>query len=63
MTFEPGPLAGAGIEAPVATGRHICLVVLQHHLDGDPVGVIRGRAARRYGFAELQDAYARKFAG
>ncbi len=56
-------LADQGIEAQVATGWHICVAVLQHHLDGDPVGVVRGQAARRYGFAELQDAYAKKFAG
>jgi hypothetical protein len=39
------------------------MVVLQHYLDDDPTGVIRGQAAREHGFDELQEAYAKKFAG
>ncbi len=56
-------LADQGIEAQVATGWHVCVVVLQHLLDGDPTGVVRGEAAREHGFDELQEAYAKKFAG
>jgi uncharacterized protein YndB with AHSA1/START domain len=43
--------------ASVATGWHICAVVLQHLLDGDPHGVVRGQAARDYRFDELRAAY------
>jgi uncharacterized protein YndB with AHSA1/START domain len=43
--------------ASVATGWHVCVVVLQHLLDGDPHGVIRGQAAKDYGFDELREAY------
>ncbi|MET0415717.1 MAG: SRPBCC family protein [Actinoplanes sp.] len=56
-------LADAGIEAQVATGWHICLVVMQHLLDGEPMGVIRGQVAKEYGFDELREAYGKKFAG
>ncbi|MBU2664385.1 SRPBCC family protein [Actinoplanes bogorensis] len=47
--------------ASVATGWHVCVVVLQHLLDGDPHGVIRGQAAKDYGFDELRDAYRKMF--
>jgi uncharacterized protein YndB with AHSA1/START domain len=42
----------------VAAGWHICLDVAEHLLDGDPVGVIRGSEAMRFGWTELHDAYA-----
>jgi hypothetical protein len=29
-------------------------------IDGDPIAVIRGRAAHGYGFEELQDGYPRE---
>jgi uncharacterized protein YndB with AHSA1/START domain len=44
----------------VAAGWHLCLVVAEHLLDGDPVGPIRGADARNYGWDELHDAYAEK---
>ena len=46
----------------VAAGRHLCLAVAERLLDGDPVGVIRGRDAMAHGFERLRDAYAEKFA-
>ena len=52
----------SGDPASVATGWHICVVVLQHQLDGDPVGVIRGAAAREHGFDELREEYAKLLA-
>jgi uncharacterized protein YndB with AHSA1/START domain len=45
--------------ASVATGWHICVVVLQRLLDGEPHGVIRGQEAREYGFDALRDEYAK----
>jgi uncharacterized protein YndB with AHSA1/START domain len=47
----------------VCTGWHICLDVAAHLLDGEPVGVIRGSEAKRYGFDELADAYSRELGG
>jgi uncharacterized protein YndB with AHSA1/START domain len=43
-----------------AAGWHLCLVVVERFLDGDPVGPIRGRDALNYGWSELHDAYAIK---
>jgi uncharacterized protein YndB with AHSA1/START domain len=48
--------------AMVAAGWHICLGVLDRLLDGDPVGVIRGRDALRYDWDRLRDGYAQRFA-
>ncbi|WP_250035312.1 SRPBCC domain-containing protein [Paractinoplanes maris] len=45
--------------ASVATGWHMCVVVLQRLLDGDPHSVIRGRAAEKYGFSDLREEYAK----
>nr|WP_221379444.1 SRPBCC family protein [Actinoplanes polyasparticus] len=45
--------------ASVATGWHVCVVVLQHLLDGDPHGVVRGMAAKQHGFDELREEYAK----
>jgi uncharacterized protein YndB with AHSA1/START domain len=42
----------------VAAGWHICLVVAEHLLDGEPIGPIRGAEAQRFGWQELHDAYA-----
>jgi uncharacterized protein YndB with AHSA1/START domain len=42
----------------VAAGWHLCFDVLEHLLDGDPVGPIRGRAAMEHGWQDLHDMYA-----
>jgi uncharacterized protein YndB with AHSA1/START domain len=42
----------------VAAGWHLCLVVAEHLLDGDPVDPIRGEDARNHGWADLDEAYA-----
>jgi hypothetical protein len=49
------------MDAMVAAGWHLCLVVLDRMLGGDPVGPIRGRDAMDHGFEDLRDAYAEKF--
>ena len=54
-------LAKPDMEAMVAAGWHLCLVVLDRHLGGDPVGPIRGRDAMDHGFENLRDAYAQTF--
>ena len=56
-------LATPGMDAMVAAGWHLCLVVLDRMLGGDPVGPIRGRDAMDHGFEDLRDAYAAKFRG
>jgi uncharacterized protein YndB with AHSA1/START domain len=53
-------LAKPGMEAMVAAGWHLCLDVLRHLLDGEPIGVIRGRDAMAHGWEELRDGYAAK---
>lgn len=42
----------------IAAGWHICLDVADRLLAGDPVPVIRGAEAKKYGWQELADAYA-----
>jgi uncharacterized protein YndB with AHSA1/START domain len=54
-------LSRPDLTAMVAAGWHLCLVVLDRHLDGDPVGPIRGQDAMDHGFEELRDGYAAKF--
>jgi uncharacterized protein YndB with AHSA1/START domain len=44
----------------VAAGWHLCLVVAERLLDGQPIPPIRGADAMNYGWQELQDAYATK---
>jgi uncharacterized protein YndB with AHSA1/START domain len=44
----------------VAAGWHLCLVVAEHLLDGQPIGPIRGAQARDFGWEALHDAYAEK---
>jgi uncharacterized protein YndB with AHSA1/START domain len=44
----------------VAAGWHICLDVADRLLADDPVGPIRGGAAKDYGWDGLRDAYAGK---
>jgi uncharacterized protein YndB with AHSA1/START domain len=45
-----------------AAGWHLCLVVADHLLDGEPIGPILGEDALNYGWEELRDAYAEKLA-
>jgi uncharacterized protein YndB with AHSA1/START domain len=47
--------------AMVAAGWHLCLVVAEHLLDGQPIGVIRGAGAREYGWDDLRAGYAERF--
>ncbi|GAA0961662.1 SRPBCC family protein [Virgisporangium aurantiacum] len=42
----------------VAAGWHICLDVADRLLAGNPVPVIRGAEAKKYGWQDLADAYA-----
>jgi uncharacterized protein YndB with AHSA1/START domain len=44
----------------VAAGWHLCLVVAEHLLNGEPIAPIRGEDARNYGWEELRDGYAGK---
>jgi uncharacterized protein YndB with AHSA1/START domain len=44
----------------VAAGWHLCLVVLERLLDGNPIGPIVGKDALNYGWTKLHDAYAEK---
>ncbi len=43
-----------------AAGWHLCLVVAERLLDGQPIGPIVGREAKKYGWERLHDAYAAK---
>jgi uncharacterized protein YndB with AHSA1/START domain/catechol 2,3-dioxygenase-like lactoylglutathione lyase family enzyme len=54
-------LAKPETDAMVAAGWHLCIEVLAKLLDGEPVGVIRGREAMKHGWAELRDGYAARF--
>jgi uncharacterized protein YndB with AHSA1/START domain len=62
LTLRHTMAAKPGMDAMVAAGWHLCLAVLLRLLDGDPVGVIRGRDATRYGWDDLRAGYAEKFA-
>jgi uncharacterized protein YndB with AHSA1/START domain len=44
----------------VAAGWHLCLLVAEHLLDGQPITPIRGEDALNYGWEELSEAYAQK---
>jgi uncharacterized protein YndB with AHSA1/START domain len=44
----------------VAAGWHLCIVVLEAALDGKPIGPIVGQDAMRYGWQDLNDAYAKE---
>ena len=46
----------------VAAGWHLCLVVAERLLDGDPIGPIRGHDATNYGWDDLNEAYAKRLA-
>jgi uncharacterized protein YndB with AHSA1/START domain len=52
-------LSRPDMDAMVAAGWHLCLVVLDRLLSGNPVGPIRGRDAMDHGFEELRDEYAK----
>ncbi|MFC5832268.1 SRPBCC family protein [Nonomuraea insulae] len=45
----------------VAAGWHLCLDVAEKLLEGHPIPPIRGAAATAFGWAELNDQYARRF--
>jgi uncharacterized protein YndB with AHSA1/START domain len=53
-------LSHPDMDAMVAAGWHLCLVVLDRLLSGNPVGPIRGRDAMDHGFEDLRDEYAAK---
>jgi uncharacterized protein YndB with AHSA1/START domain len=53
-------IADLGFVPKAAAGWHLCLVVAERLLDGDPIGPIRGEAAREYGWEEVHDAYAER---
>ncbi len=44
-----------------AAGWHICLDVLDHFLDGTPIGRIAGPEALKFGWPRLNTEYARQF--
>jgi hypothetical protein len=44
--------------AKVAAGWHLCLVVADQLLSGDPVGPIVGEEAMQFGWQDLHDRYA-----
>jgi uncharacterized protein YndB with AHSA1/START domain len=46
----------------VAAGWHLCLVVADRLLDGQPIEPIRGDDAHRYGWDELNERYAERLA-
>ena len=50
-----------GIEAMVAAGWHLCLIVCDQLVGGHAVGVIRGTEAMDHGWADLRDGYAKLF--
>ena len=43
-----------------AAGWHICLIVAERLLDGEPIGPIVGNEAKKYGWEALNQAYAAK---
>jgi uncharacterized protein YndB with AHSA1/START domain len=55
-------LADPDQKAMIAAGWHLCVAVLARLVDGEPVGVIRGRDALDHGWEELRDGYAARFA-
>jgi uncharacterized protein YndB with AHSA1/START domain len=44
----------------VSAGWHLCLVVAERALDGNPITPIVGEAAMSYGWQDLHDAYAKQ---
>jgi uncharacterized protein YndB with AHSA1/START domain len=53
-------LADRGSAPKAAAGWHLCLLVAERLLDGEPVRPIRGQQAREHGWDELHDAYVAK---
>lgn len=53
-------LSDYGWVPKVAAGWHLCLVVAERLLDGEPIPPIRGDDAHNYGWQELNDAYAKE---
>jgi uncharacterized protein YndB with AHSA1/START domain len=51
-------VAGEDWIPKVAAGWHLCLVVAETVLDGEPMEPIRGRDAMNYGWQDLHDRYA-----
>jgi uncharacterized protein YndB with AHSA1/START domain len=47
-----------GAAPKAAAGWHLCLLVAERLLDGDPIPPIRGADAMNYGWQDLHDAYA-----
>lgn len=45
-----------------AAGWHLCLVVADRLMAGDPIPPIRGEDAKNYGWDELEEAYAKALA-
>jgi len=45
----------------VAAGWHLCLVVLDQLLAGEPIGPIVGQEAMRFDWQDLHDRYAMSF--
>lgn len=50
-----------GMEAMVAAGWHLCLIVCDQLIGGHAVGVIRGTEALDHGWEGLRDGYAKLF--
>ena len=50
-------LADPEMKAMVAAGWHLCTDVLEHLLDGHPIGVIRGKDALDHGWDDLRATY------
>ena len=44
----------------MAAGWHLCLDVMAHLLDGEPIGAIRGAEALEFGWQRLHEAYAER---
>jgi uncharacterized protein YndB with AHSA1/START domain len=51
----------AGLEAMVAAGWHLCLIVCDQLIGGHAVGVIRGAQAKDHGWEGLRDGYEKLF--
>ena len=52
------PWPGEDWVPKVAAGWHLCLVVAETVLDGEPIEPIRGGDAMNYGWQDLHDRYA-----
>lgn len=43
-----------------AAGWHLCLVVAERRMDGEDIGPIVGHEAKKYGWEQLHDGYAKR---